>query len=208
MSRRPTEQLVSRFEWEWSKYLRYAVKRSGFHSQRESYSRQTRHDGRYVRGCQWLYLSRLAIRVSISLTRTEDRNIPKQHTDRLTLLSNCCSHAGYCGSTSAYCGTGCQSEYGTCSGVSSFNPGGSPSSFNPMGGSSSSSSSSIFTNVVSSTITKYVTAAYPAITSSTSTASAVKSVSTNGNCGSGLTCQGSSFGVRICPLSLSLPALV
>lgn len=68
----------------------------------------------------------------------------------------------------------------------------------------SSSSSSIFTNVVSSTVTKYVTAAYPSITSSTSTASALKSVSTSGSCGGGVTCQGSSFGVRICTLSLSL----
>ncbi|KAI5460213.1 hypothetical protein BGZ63DRAFT_389732 [Mariannaea sp. PMI_226] len=27
----------------------------------------------------------------------------------------CCSEFGYCGSTSAYCGSGCQSQYGTCS---------------------------------------------------------------------------------------------
>ncbi|KAH6892600.1 hypothetical protein B0T10DRAFT_483971 [Thelonectria olida] len=26
----------------------------------------------------------------------------------------CCSQYGYCGSTDAYCGTGCQKEYGTC----------------------------------------------------------------------------------------------
>ncbi|RYP54924.1 hypothetical protein DL768_000488 [Monosporascus sp. mg162] len=27
---------------------------------------------------------------------------------------SCCSQHGYCGSTAAYCGTGCQSEFGTC----------------------------------------------------------------------------------------------
>jgi len=29
-------------------------------------------------------------------------------------FGNCCSSAGWCGSTSAYCGTGCQSAFGTC----------------------------------------------------------------------------------------------
>ena len=108
-----------------------------------------------------------------------------RYTDYLCLSSNCCSQFGYCGTTPAYCGTGCQAGYGTCAG---------------------SSSSSIFTNVVSSTITKTVTAAYPSTTSSssrssttpsTSTASAVRSISTTGSCGSGVTCLGSSFGVRI-----------
>ncbi|KAJ3065755.1 hypothetical protein HDU98_010879, partial [Podochytrium sp. JEL0797] len=27
---------------------------------------------------------------------------------------NCCSAGGWCGSTSGYCGTGCQAEFGTC----------------------------------------------------------------------------------------------
>ncbi|RGP72623.1 hypothetical protein FLONG3_6631 [Fusarium longipes] len=30
-------------------------------------------------------------------------------------LNVCCSPAGYCGTTSPYCGDGCQSEYGSCS---------------------------------------------------------------------------------------------
>jgi hypothetical protein len=29
-------------------------------------------------------------------------------------LNQCCSQAGWCGSTSAYCGGGCQTKYGTC----------------------------------------------------------------------------------------------
>ncbi|KAK2609422.1 hypothetical protein N8I77_002919 [Diaporthe amygdali] len=29
-------------------------------------------------------------------------------------FGNCCSQYGYCGSTSVYCGTGCQSSFGTC----------------------------------------------------------------------------------------------
>ena len=40
-------------------------------------------------------------------------------------FGNCCSQYGWCGSTSAYCGTGCQAAYGTCSvgGVSSQSSG-------------------------------------------------------------------------------------
>ncbi|ERF72910.1 hypothetical protein EPUS_08738 [Endocarpon pusillum Z07020] len=29
-------------------------------------------------------------------------------------FGNCCSEYGYCGATNAYCGTGCQSAFGTC----------------------------------------------------------------------------------------------
>ncbi|KAH7346083.1 hypothetical protein BKA66DRAFT_505795, partial [Pyrenochaeta sp. MPI-SDFR-AT-0127] len=34
-------------------------------------------------------------------------------------FGNCCSQYGWCGSTSAYCKTGCNSAFGTCSGTSS-----------------------------------------------------------------------------------------
>ncbi|KAK2022598.1 chitin binding protein, partial [Colletotrichum zoysiae] len=34
-------------------------------------------------------------------------------------FGNCCSVNGWCGSTSDYCGTGCQSKYGACAGQSS-----------------------------------------------------------------------------------------
>ena len=44
----------------------------------------------------------------------------------------CCSAAGYCGKTDAYCGTGCQSTFGTC---------GSPTSAQPPTSSTSPSSS-------------------------------------------------------------------
>ena len=44
----------------------------------------------------------------------------------------CCSAAGYCGKTDAYCGTGCQSTFGTC---------GSPTSAQPPTSSPSQSSS-------------------------------------------------------------------
>ena len=44
----------------------------------------------------------------------------------------CCSAAGYCGKTDAYCGTGCQSTFGTC---------GSPASAQPPTSSPSQSSS-------------------------------------------------------------------
>lgn len=32
----------------------------------------------------------------------------------------CCSQYGFCGDTSAHCGTGCQSDYGTCNGISTL----------------------------------------------------------------------------------------
>ncbi|GJC94983.1 chitin recognition protein [Colletotrichum higginsianum] len=36
-----------------------------------------------------------------------------------SVFGNCCSKNGWCGSTAAYCGTGCQSKYGTCGSQSS-----------------------------------------------------------------------------------------
>ncbi|KAJ3075503.1 hypothetical protein HDU98_007876, partial [Podochytrium sp. JEL0797] len=36
------------------------------------------------------------------------------HTCLGGAFGNCCSSGGWCGSTSAYCGTGCQSGFGTC----------------------------------------------------------------------------------------------
>ncbi|TLS31129.1 hypothetical protein PpBr36_02195 [Pyricularia pennisetigena] len=33
-----------------------------------------------------------------------------------SVFGNCCSQYGYCGSTDAFCGTGCQSAWGSCSG--------------------------------------------------------------------------------------------
>ncbi|KAH8662429.1 glycoside hydrolase superfamily [Xylariales sp. PMI_506] len=36
------------------------------------------------------------------------------NSDASCPLNTCCSSAGYCGVTSAYCGSGCQSAYGSC----------------------------------------------------------------------------------------------
>jgi len=44
-----------------------------------------------------------------------------QFTCQGSIFGNCCSAAGYCGSTTDYCGTGCQSGFGTC-GTSSQAP--------------------------------------------------------------------------------------
>ncbi|KXH34486.1 chitin recognition protein [Colletotrichum simmondsii] len=52
---------------------------------------------------------------------------------------NCCSGAGWCGSSSVYCGTSCQSKYGTC-GSSASNTTSSSSSGTSSGRTSSSSS--------------------------------------------------------------------
>lgn len=36
-----------------------------------------------------------------------------------SVFGNCCSPAGWCGSTAAYCGDGCQSGFGSCGDASS-----------------------------------------------------------------------------------------
>ncbi|KAI6367535.1 hypothetical protein MCOR25_004899 [Pyricularia grisea] len=44
-----------------------------------------------------------------------------------SVFGNCCSQYGYCGSTDAFCGTGCKSSWGTCSGGNAGgNAGGQP----------------------------------------------------------------------------------
>ena len=41
--------------------------------------------------------------------------------------SQCCSQYSYCGATTAYCGTGCQSGFGTCTGLTPTTPPTTPS---------------------------------------------------------------------------------
>ncbi|KAF7550637.1 hypothetical protein G7Z17_g5573 [Cylindrodendrum hubeiense] len=87
----------------------------------------------------------------------------------------CCSSAGWCGSTSAHCGTGCQSKYGTC-GLSSS-----------VSAVSSSTSKSSTTSKASSTSKSSTTSK----SSSTTTATSSPPISTNGRCGTnfgGTTC--------------------
>ncbi|KAF2865856.1 hypothetical protein BDV95DRAFT_599244 [Massariosphaeria phaeospora] len=81
-------------------------------------------------------------------------------------FGNCCSASGWCGTTADYCGTGCQSTFGTCG---------------TSGGVSSAVSS------VRPVTTR--TSAAPA-------PSSTNKVSADGTCGgtTGNTCQGSSFG--------------
>ncbi|KAF2473248.1 glycoside hydrolase/deacetylase [Lindgomyces ingoldianus] len=90
-------------------------------------------------------------------------------------FGNCCSSAGWCGQTTAYCGTGCQPSFGTCS------------------------SSSSISSVKPSTSSKPVSSIRPSSTSTKPSASATpsgKTVSTDATCGGtkGFTCQGSTFG--------------
>lgn len=85
-------------------------------------------------------------------------------------FGNCCSQHGYCGKTSAYCGTGCNAKFGTCNGSPAV--------------SSSTRSSTRST----STSTR---------TSSSAAPSSTLKVSTNARCGKGftaLTCTGSKYG--------------
>lgn len=85
-------------------------------------------------------------------------------------FGNCCSAYGWCGSTTGHCDAGCNAVFGICGSTS---PSATPASV-----SSSSAPSSFVTS------TKTASAA-PAPT---------EVVSTSGQCGSGLTCLGSTFG--------------
>lgn len=106
-----------------------------------------------------------------ALAATVSKDATCGGTNKYTCLGstfgNCCSRAGWCGSTSAYCGTGCQPGYGNCGSNS-------PTSSKPV------SSKSIASSTKSSA---------PAPTST-------KKVSTDATCGGskGYTCLGSSFG--------------
>lgn len=56
--------------------------------------------------------------LSGALAATISKDATCGGTNKYTCLGstfgNCCSSAGWCGSTSAYCGTGCQSSFGNC----------------------------------------------------------------------------------------------
>jgi hypothetical protein len=91
-------------------------------------------------------------------------------------FGNCCSQYNYCGFTAAYCGTGCQSKFGTCS----KQPG------------TTQASSSTSAGFLSTSTRSSSTVASPALT---------LKVSSNARCGnahgaspSGMTCLGSKYG--------------
>ncbi|TGO13015.1 hypothetical protein BTUL_0078g00240 [Botrytis tulipae] len=50
-----------------------------------------------------------------SLKVSTDASCGNGYTCNGSSFGNCCSQYGWCGSTSTYCGTGCQSGFGTCS---------------------------------------------------------------------------------------------
>ncbi|OJD37641.1 carbohydrate esterase family 4 protein [Diplodia corticola] len=106
-------------------------------------------------------------------------------------FGDCCSAAGWCGSTSDYCGTGCNSEFGTC-GTSSVTPS-SPATGSSTGASTLTSS----TVKASSPAASSSSIATTATTSTAIAPTATSKASTNGLCGSrngGTTCAGSRFG--------------
>jgi len=92
-------------------------------------------------------------------------------------FGSCCSSFGWCGSTPAHCGTGCQPGYGNCAGN------------NPVSSSSVSSSPVSSSPVSSNPVTS------PTRSSSAPASTATK-VTTDATCGgtAGYTCLGSTFG--------------
>jgi len=131
-------------------------------------------------------------------------------------FGNCCSSSGWCGSTTAYCGGGCQTTFGVCSSP----PAGQPISSNGQCGGSAGQTctASTFGNCCSSSGWCGSTAAYcgtgcqpgfglcPVQSSSTTLATtttstlsgpAASNLSKNGACGpagGNATCQGSQWG--------------
>jgi hypothetical protein len=97
-------------------------------------------------------------------------------------FGNCCSEWYWCGNGPAYCGTGCRSAFGSCGGggVPSSSPTSAPPTSTPAPPSSSSSSP-----------------LPPSSTSSSAAPTPTMPVSTDGRCGDGVSCTGSTFG-RCC----------
>ncbi|KAL2354375.1 chitin binding protein [Cryomyces antarcticus] len=112
-------------------------------------------------------------------------------------FGNCCSVNGWCGSTVAYCGAGCQAGFGTCNPASSAAAPASPSTSTSQAVVSSAVVSSTVAVSSSASSTRAATSSTPAAVSSSAapSASALK-VSTDATCGgnTGLTCSGSTFG--------------
>ncbi|KAF2203411.1 glycoside hydrolase/deacetylase [Delitschia confertaspora ATCC 74209] len=145
-------------------------------------------------------------------------------TCRGSTFGDCCSVAGWCGSSSVYCGDGCQSGYGTCgsNSISSAQPSSTapPASTNVVStdgtcGAGKTCQGSVFGNCCSQygycgTTTDHCgTGCQPALgtcggsqpvssvkptTTSVAAPASTLIVSTDGNCGAGKTCKGSTFG--------------
>jgi peptidoglycan/xylan/chitin deacetylase (PgdA/CDA1 family) len=101
-------------------------------------------------------------------------------------FGNCCSAAGWCGSTDAYCGTGCNPLFGTCSGGSAVSDAVSTSAAPVVSSPATTVASSPATTVATSVRATSSSAAAPAKTS------AASNVSTNGKCGA-------RNGKKVCP---------
>ncbi|TKA63406.1 hypothetical protein B0A49_07458, partial [Cryomyces minteri] len=99
-------------------------------------------------------------------------------------FGNCCSVNGWCGSTVAYCGAGCQAGFGTCNPASSAAAPASPSTSTSQAVVSSAVVSSTVVVSSSASSTRAATSSTPAAVSSSAapSASALK-VSTDATCG-------------------------
>ncbi len=110
-------------------------------------------------------------------------------------FGNCCSSSGFCGSTSAYCGSGCQREFGGCDNPTL--PDGQTSSTDGTCGGTVSCLYSGFGDCCS----QYGFCGSSAAHCGTGCQGTLGrcdggglSISVDGTCGNGVTCQGSEFG--------------
>jgi hypothetical protein len=91
-----------------------------------------------------------------------------------SVFGNCCSPAGWCGGTAAYCGDGCQSGFGTCG----------DSAKAPNSAVSATSSAAVKSTLATSATSKAVTSKAATTTTSvrpTQTTTAAKATATNGS---------------------------
>ncbi|ERS97863.1 uncharacterized protein SPSK_03515 [Sporothrix schenckii 1099-18] len=103
---------------------------------------------------------------------------------------SCCSQFFYCGDGIDFCGTGCQSKFGLCFG------GVAPpvSSASSVAGGRPTTSASATPKPSATSATSSAAAAPPASSTSAAALPPGVSVTTDGSCGNGKTCKGSTFG--------------
>ncbi|KAF2014303.1 carbohydrate-binding module family 18 protein [Aaosphaeria arxii CBS 175.79] len=103
-------------------------------------------------------------------------------------FGNCCSEWYFCGNSAAYCGTGCRSGFGTCGGVQPPVSSSAPPSSTPAPPSSTPAPPSSTPRPPSSTPIP------PPSSTSSARPTPTIPVSTNGQCGNGVSCLGSVYG--------------
>ncbi|KAK9790389.1 putative Chitin deacetylase [Seiridium cardinale] len=144
-----------------------------------------------------------------SLVVSTDGNCGSGFTCADSTFGNCCSQHGWCGSTTDYCGDGCQPDFGSgclsssssaATSTSTSTPTSTSATFVTSTTSVTSSTSSRTSMSTSKSTSKSTSTSKPTSTTKTTTVAPTPSAlvpSKDGSCGtaSGYTCLGSSYGL-------------